>query len=64
MRPNFIQKSMDFEVENREKSIMGALKKTSIFRHGFLMDLGRFWGGFWEDFGALGLPKVEENWGR
>ena len=54
---------MDFEVENQEKSIMRGFKKPSIFRHRFLMDLGRFWGGFWEDFGSPGASKNQGKLG-
>ena len=51
---NLVKKPLDFQVENREKLIMGGFRKSSIFRHRFSMDLGRFWEGFWE---AWEVPK-------
>ena len=58
---------MDFQVENREKLIMGGFRNSGIFRHRFSIDLGRFWVGFWEGFGrvlgALGPPKDKTNLG-
>ena len=44
-------------MENREKSIMGGFKKSSIFRHRFLIDLGRFGEGFGRVWEALEAPK-------
>jgi len=48
---------MDFEVENREKSMQKRFKKKELFSHRFFVDfgfvleglgevLGRFWGTF------------------
>ena len=58
MHPNLMQKSMDFEVENREKVIKKGFKNMTFFLHGFCTNfgpiweglgkvLGRFWGAFW-----------------
>ena len=48
MYDKWVQKSMDFEIENRDKSMKEGVKKLSIFGHRFGIDFGRFWGGFWE----------------
>ena len=56
--PKCMQKSMDFEVENREKSMKKSFRKTSSFSYRFFMNsslilasfwriLGRFWAQFW-----------------
>ena len=65
MHPNLMQKSMDFEVENREKVIKKGFKNMIFFLMDFspILDafgrvLGGSWGGFGEHFGVQnGSPK-------
>ena len=59
MRPNLIQNSMDFEIENRKKIIKKGFKTWpffymdfSLILNAFWKVLGRSWGGFGEHFGV------------
>ena len=59
--PKIIKKSMDFEVENREKSMQERVEKTSFFHIDFSSIFRRFWprfGGSWGGFGRhLAIQK-------
>ena len=59
MYAKWVQKSMDFEVENRKQVIKKGFKNMTFFLHGFfiyfgriLEGLGRVLGGFGEHFGV------------
>ena len=69
MYAKWVQKSMDFEVENQEKVIKKGFKNMTFFLHGFFTNfgrileglgrvLGRFWGAFWS---PKRVPKGETN---
>ena len=57
-----VQKTMDFEVENSEKSIKKCIKNITIFLHGFFIDFGSILEGLGQGLGALGqllgFPKA------
>ena len=54
MCAKWVQKSMDFEVENREKLVKKAFKKIFLFQHEFFIDFGSILEGLGEGLGALG----------
>ena len=56
-----IQKSIDFEVENREKSMKKTLKKTSFVFIDFSSIFHRFWRRFGRSWGALGRHLAVQN---
>ena len=65
MHPNLMQKSMDFEVENREKVIKKGFKNMTFFYMDFSAILGGFCkvlGGSWEGFGEhFGVQKGSQK---
>ena len=62
MHRNLIQKTMDLEVLNSEKSIKKCIKNIMIFLHGFFIDFGSILEGLGQGLGALGqllgFPKA------
>jgi len=65
MHRNLIQKTMDLEVLNSEKSIKKYIKNITIFLHGFFIDFGFILEGLGQGLGALGqllgLPKPSQD---
>ena len=53
-----MQKSMDFEVENREKSIKKRIEKSMFFPHRFFIDLEFILGGFGAPNGGQDGSKI------
>ena len=43
---NLLQKTIDFQVENREKSMKQCVEKSMFFPHRFFIDLEFILGGF------------------
>ena len=58
MHPNLMQKSMDFEVENREKVIKKGFKNMTFFLHGFCTNFGPIWEGLGGVLGSILASKT------
>ena len=55
---------MDFEVENREKSLKKRFKKTSFFEHGFFIDFDSILEGLGEGLGGFGETFCAQFFGK
>ena len=55
-----IRKSMDFEVETRDKSMNKCFEKISFFLHRFFIDFSAILGGLGAPSGSQDGPKVGE----
>ena len=53
-----MQKSMDFEVGNREKLMQKRIEKTSFFQYRFFMDFSSILASIWEGLGEVWGPKM------
>ena len=58
MRRILIQKSMDFEVENRGNRRQTRIEKSSFFPHGFFINFGSILEGFGAPNGGQDGPKL------
>jgi len=51
---------MDFEVENRGKSMQKRIAKTSFFQHRFFIDFSSILASIWEGLGEVWGPKMRK----
>jgi len=58
MHRKLLQKSMDFEVENRGQSIKKRFKNACCFSHGFFIDFPWILASIWEGLGEVWGPKI------